>query len=115
MTSVKGCGYRPIHSVQMASTPRMANSRLLMSRQFGDVMIGHVAEDHPLVHPQRVGGTNHHRRLAAANATQKLNLTAPRITMNSPTKPEVAGSPALAMENSMNSAANFGMVLTTPP
>ena len=35
--------------------------------------------------------------------------------MNSPTNPEVAGKPLLAMENSMNSAANRGMVFTTPP
>ena len=53
--------------------------------------------------------------LAAAKATQKLNLTAPRMTMNSPTNPEVAGRPELAMAKKTNSAANFGMVCTTPP
>jgi hypothetical protein len=37
------------------------------------------------------------------------------MTMNSPTKPEVAGRPALAMANSMKKAANFGIVFTTPP
>ena len=35
--------------------------------------------------------------------------------MNSPTKPEVAGRPQLAIEKKMNSAANFGILLTTPP
>ncbi len=35
--------------------------------------------------------------------------------MNSPTKPLVAGRPALAIANSMKNAANFGIVLTTPP
>ncbi len=37
------------------------------------------------------------------------------MTMNSPTKPLVPGSPQLAMANSIISAANFGMVFTTPP
>ncbi len=40
---------------------------------------------------------------------------APMITMNSPTKPLVAGSPQLAMANSIISEANFGMLFTTPP
>ena len=35
--------------------------------------------------------------------------------MNSPTNPDVAGSPALAIANSIMNAANFGIVLTTPP
>ena len=35
--------------------------------------------------------------------------------MNSPTKPEVAGRPAFAIANSIMNAANFGIVLTTPP
>ena len=35
--------------------------------------------------------------------------------MNSPTKPEVPGSPALAMAKNTMKAANTGMVLTTPP
>ena len=30
-------------------------------------------------------------------------------------KPDVAGSPALAIENSIRKAANLGMVFTTPP
>jgi len=51
----------------------------------------------------------------ARNAIQKLNFIAPTITMNSPTKPEVAGSPQFAMAKSIISAANFGMVFTTPP
>ncbi len=53
--------------------------------------------------------------VAAAAAIQKSYFTAPRITMNSPTNPLVAGRPALAMANSMKNAANFGIVLTTPP
>jgi hypothetical protein len=35
--------------------------------------------------------------------------------MNSPTKPEVPGRPALAMANNTNNVANTGMVFTTPP
>jgi hypothetical protein len=53
--------------------------------------------------------------VAAAAAYQTLVLTAPRITMNSPTKPLVPGSPEFAIANSMNRAANTGMVLATPP
>ena len=37
------------------------------------------------------------------------------MTRNSPTNPDVAGSPALAIENSIMNAANFGIVLATPP
>ena len=37
--------------------------------------------------------------LAATNASQKLAFIAPMITMNSPTKPLVAGRPAFAMAN----------------
>ena len=53
--------------------------------------------------------------VAATAASQKLAFIAPMITMNSPTKPLVAGRPALAIANSIISAANFGMVFTTPP
>ena len=53
--------------------------------------------------------------VAAKNAYQKFTFTAASITMNSPTKPLVAGSPELAMANSMKNAAKMGMVLTTPP
>ena len=37
------------------------------------------------------------------------------MTRNSPTKPDVAGRPALAIENSIMNAANLGIVLATPP
>ena len=53
--------------------------------------------------------------VAAAAAIQKLALTAPRITIHSPTKPAVPGKPQLAMENNTAKAANLGMVLATPP
>ncbi len=53
--------------------------------------------------------------VAATNAIQKLNFIAPMITRNSPTKPLVAGRPQFAIANSIMSAANFGMVFTTPP
>ena len=35
--------------------------------------------------------------------------------MNSPTKPEVAGRPELAIANNTAKKANLGIVLTTPP
>jgi hypothetical protein len=53
--------------------------------------------------------------VAATNASQKFSFMAPMMTMNSPTKPLVAGRPALAMAKSIISAANLGMVFTTPP
>jgi hypothetical protein len=37
------------------------------------------------------------------------------MTMNSPTKPLVAGRPEFAMAKSIIRAANFGIVFTTPP
>ena len=37
------------------------------------------------------------------------------MTMNSPTKPLVAGRPEFAMAKSIMSAANLGIVFTTPP
>ena len=37
------------------------------------------------------------------------------ITMNSPTKPLVAGRPLLAIENRMKNVAKRGITLTTPP
>ena len=42
--------------------------------------------------------------VAARNPVQKLNCTAPRMTMNSPTKPLVAGRPAFAIANSIRNA-----------
>ncbi|MNC96121.1 hypothetical protein D3C83_134090 [compost metagenome] len=53
--------------------------------------------------------------LAAAKAIQKFAFIAPMITMNSPTKPLVAGRPQLAIANSIIREANFGIVFTTPP
>ena len=53
--------------------------------------------------------------VAARNAIQKFAFMAPMMTMNSPTKPLVAGRPQLAIANSIMNAANFGMVFTTPP
>ncbi len=52
---------------------------------------------------------------AAIRAIQKFTLTAPRMTIHSPTKPAVPGRPQLAMANSTASEANFGIVLATPP
>jgi hypothetical protein len=53
--------------------------------------------------------------VAARKAYQKLTLMVPRITMNSPMKPLVPGSPELAMAKSTKKAANTGMRLATPP
>ena len=53
--------------------------------------------------------------MAATKPSQKFTWTAARITRNSPTNPDVAGSPELAIANSIMNAANLGMVFTTPP
>ncbi|KAG1301904.1 hypothetical protein G6F62_015922 [Rhizopus arrhizus] len=55
------------------------------------------------------------RAVAANRPIQKLCSTAPMITMNSPTKPLVAGRPLLAIENRMKNVAKRGITLTTPP
>ncbi|MNC94119.1 hypothetical protein D3C83_108940 [compost metagenome] len=52
---------------------------------------------------------------AAMKAIHGSARQAARITMNSPTKPEVAGRPALAIANSTMRVAKCGIVLTTPP
>ena len=53
--------------------------------------------------------------VAARKAIQKLALKLLRMTRNSPTNPEVPGSPELASAKSIMKAANTGMVFTTPP
>ena len=51
----------------------------------------------------------------ATVATAVLILKVPISDRNSPTKPEVPGRPTLASVNTMNTAANSGMRLTSPP
>ncbi len=51
----------------------------------------------------------------ARNAYQTFALNDASITRNSPMNPEVPGSPEFASANSTMKAANFGMVLITPP
>ena len=55
------------------------------------------------------------RVVAATAAIQKFTFTVPRITIHSPTNPAVPGRPQLAIANSTAKAANFGIVLATPP
>ena len=71
-------------------------SRPIDIRQLTHVRVGDRAEDHALVHPQRVRGAEDQRG-GGEEADQKLALMAPRMTMNSPTKPLVPGRPELAM------------------
>src|SRR5260370_483079 len=52
---------------------------------------------------------------AAATDIQKFALKALRIIMNSPTNPEVPGSPALDIAKIIKNAAKTGMVFATPP
>ena len=52
---------------------------------------------------------------AATKAYQKFALKLAMITRNSPTKPDVPGSPAFAMANRTAKKPNTGMVFTTPP
>ena len=53
--------------------------------------------------------------IEAKNANQKLACKAPRITINSPTKPEVPGRPAFAIANRTAKPVNLGIEFTTPP
>ena len=53
--------------------------------------------------------------MAAIKAIQKFSFIAPKITMNSPTKPEVPGSPAFAIAKKTANAVNNGILLITPP
>src|SRR6185312_4680718 len=52
---------------------------------------------------------------AANSAIHGLAVKADRITMNSPTKPDVNGRPQLAIANSTQNAANHGITLASPP
>jgi hypothetical protein len=52
---------------------------------------------------------------AAAKAISGCFWKLDRITMNSPTKPDVPGKPELAMANSTKNVANHGITFTTPP
>ena len=78
------------------------------------MLIRDVTEDHALNHPQCVGSAEH-SVVAAINAIQKPALKELKMTMNSPTKPDVPGKPAFAIAKNTISAAKVGMVLTTPP
>ena len=51
----------------------------------------------------------------ASSAIQKFAWKLPRITRNSPTKPDVPGRPEFASANSIMNEAKTGMVLATPP
>ncbi len=101
-------------STASASSASTRNSRAPMSFNAATWVVGHGAENHALVHPQGVGRAEN-KRGRSEKTDQKLYLIAPTMTMNSPTKPLVAGSPQLAMANSIMNDANLGMVLTTPP
>ena len=65
--------------------------------------------------------TNHNEYTApiitvieAKNAIQRLILKLAKITVNSPTNPDVPGIAALASAKNTIKVANFGMELTTP-
>ena len=53
--------------------------------------------------------------IAAKKAYQKFAWSEPKITINSPTKPEVPGRPAFARANKTANPVNFGIELITPP
>ena len=53
--------------------------------------------------------------VAAKNANQKLACNAPRITINSPTKPDVPGKPAFANAKRTANPVNLGIEFITPP
>src|SRR5260370_41669144 len=114
MTSSKGAGHKPNSSTAADSAESTKNSR--PSRSF-------MAATLPLATSPKITRLTSHRVYAAPStsvvparkAYQTLALNDARITKNSPTNPEGAGNPALAIANNTMNAANFGMVLTTPP
>src|SRR5262249_19487796 len=114
MISVNGAGYTPIHSTATASRPRTSSSRRQASVSSATCLFP-TSPKITRLYIHRVYAAPKTSVVAAMSAIQKLNRIAPMITMNSPTKPEVAGRPQFAIANSIISAANFGMVFTTPP
>ena len=53
--------------------------------------------------------------VAANSATQLLTWKVPSMVRNSPTKPDVPGSPTFAMVNTRKAVAYRGMRFTRPP
>ena len=64
--------------------------------------------------PAAMIGASNHFEVAIATATGKRSQDPARIR-NSPTKPDVPGSPAFAIANRTMKPPNIGMVLITPP
>src|SRR4029079_8807894 len=113
ITSVNGFGETPMNSTTPASVASSQNSRRDTSLRAA-TRSPTTAPNQTRLYIQSVYASPRISVTAARKPTQKFALTAARITMNSPTNPLVPGKPALAIANSIASAAKRGIVLTNP-
>ena len=103
ITSVNGFGYKPIQSTATASNVITKNSRALMSVNSLTCLFV-IGPKYTRLYIHKVYAAPNIKAVAAANPSKKLALTAPKITIHSPTNPAVPGKPQLAIENSNTNA-----------
>ena len=113
ITSTSGAGHNPKARTKSAKATRGKASLMVIScipdilsfNGFPKItlLINHKEYTAPMI-----------RVIAAKNATQRLVLKLAKITVNSPTNPDVPGIAALASAKNTIKVANFGMELTTP-
>src|SRR5439155_8392833 len=110
---MNGFGQTPIASTASATTASSQNSRPLKSGIDATPLLA-TAPNITRLYIHSVYAAPRIMIVAAVKPSQKFTLIDARTTRNSPTNPEVAGYPELAIEKSIMKAANFGIVLTTP-
>src|ERR1700733_3554526 len=126
MTSSRGAGHSPNNSTATASAGRPNNSTATASAEStknSRPLRSFNAATFSFATSPKITRLTSHRVYAAPitkaeavrNAYQTLALNDARVTKNSPTNPDVPGNAAFAIANNTMNAANFGMVLTTPP
>jgi hypothetical protein len=111
---LKGSGKSPMNSTATASSPSTSDSRGLRSVSAATWALA-TGPKITRLYISSVYAAPQISVVPATRASQKLVFMAPMMTMNSPTKPLVAGRPQLAMAKSIVNAANLGMLFTTPP
>ena len=113
ITSTRGAGHNPKARTKSAKATRGKASLMVIScipdilsfNGFPKItlLINHKEYTAPII-----------TVIEAKNATQRLILKLAKITVNSPTNPDVPGIAALASAKNTIKVANFGMELTTP-
>ena len=111
--STRGAGHNPKVNTKRAKVIRGKASIIFISCM-PDILSFNGSPKITLLTNQREYTAPIIRVIAAKNAIQKLILKLAKITVNSPTNPDVPGIAALASAKNTIKVANFGMELTTP-